>query len=148
MASVSLSVDVNKAIKELEGDVSNLLRQADKKFKVAGARTEVFAKAQAPFDTGFHQRNIRHVPGPFLETSVQAAADYASVLEFGFDGIVFVKPHEREIKKAFGKTLDPPVVAFIGPQLRQMNRPARPHIVPAAERALKLLITDLEGLKV
>ena len=135
MASVSLSVDVNKAIKELEGDVSNLLRQADKKFKVAGARTEVFAKATAPVDTGFHQRNIRHVPGGFLETSVQAAAQYASVLEFGFSGTVSVRAHTRGDSQVRAHT-------------RQMNRPARPHIVPAAERALKLLITDLEGLKV
>ena len=84
MASVTLDIDVNKAIKELEGDVSELLREADKKFKVAGARTELFAKATAPVDTGFHQRNIRHVPGGFLETSVQAAAEYASVLELRF----------------------------------------------------------------
>ena len=147
MASVSLSVDVNKAIKELEGDVSDLLRQADKKFKVAGARTEVFAKATAPVDKGFHQRNIRHVPGGFLETSVQAAAKYASVLEFGFNGIVNVRAHSRKVTSVFGATVGT-FRTEVSAHTRQMNRPARPHIVPAAERALKLLITDLEGLKV
>ena len=135
MASVTLDVDVNKAIKELEGDVSDLLRQADRKFKVAGARTETFAKAQAPVDTGFHQRNIRHVLGGFLETSVQAAAEYASVLELGFSGVVNVSAYTRGESQVRAHT-------------RQMNRPARPHIVPAAEKALKLLIDDLEGLKV
>ena len=135
MASVTLDIDVNKAIKGLEGEVSELLRKADRKFAVAGARTEAYAKAASPVDTGFHRRNIRHVKDGFLSVSVQAAAEYASVLEFGFSGTVNVPAHSRG---------DVPVKAHT----RQMNRPPRPHIVPAAERALKQLIGDLEGLKV
>ena len=59
MASVTLDVDVNKAIKDLEGEVSELLKKADRKFAVAGARTEAYAKAASPVDTGFHRRNIK-----------------------------------------------------------------------------------------
>ena len=135
MASVTLDIDVNKAIKGLEGEVSELLKKADRKFAVAGARTEAYAKAASPVDTGFHRRNIRHFKDGFLSVSVQAAAEYASVLEFGFTGTVNVQAHSRQ---------GVPVKAHT----RQMNRPARPHIVPAAERALKQLIGDLEGLKV
>ena len=83
----------------------------------------------------FTAETSRHVKDGFLSVSVQAAAEYASVLEFGFTGTVNVQAHSRR---------GVPVKAHT----RQMNRPARPHIVPAAERALKQLIGDLEGLKV
>ena len=134
MAEVTLNIDVRSAISELEGDVSELLKKADRKFLVAGTRMETYAKATAPIDTGFHQRNIRHVKVGFLHIALQAAAKYASVLEFGFSGQVGVRAHTRQGKPVRAHT-------------RSMTRPARPHIVPAAERALRQLIDDLEGLK-
>ena len=139
MAEITLDIDVNSAIKELEGDVSTLLKKADRKFKVAGARMEAYAKAAAPVDTGFHRRNIRHNPSaPFLSAELTAAAKYASVLELGFSGPVNVSAHTRRT---------PDGTTNVSAHTRQMNRSARPHIVPAAERALRQLIGDLEGLK-
>ena len=135
MAEVTLNIDVNSAIKELQGDVSELMKKADRKFAVMGARAEAYTKAAAPVDTGFHRRNIRHVKVGFLHVRLQAAAKYASVLEFGFNGAVKVKAHKRKGHDVKAHT-------------RQMNRPARPHIVPGAERALRQLITDLKSLKV
>ncbi len=141
MASVSIKIEgLNDAIKGVQADVDALLVQADRKFKVAGARMETYAKAKAPVDKGFHRRNIRHDPAaPFLSTSLTAAAKYASVLELGFDGVVNVSGHTRTNKKT-GKSHS------VSAHTRRMNRPARPHIIPGAERALKQLIEDLNGL--
>jgi len=139
MASVSIKIEgLNDAIKGVQADVDALLVQADRKFKVAGARMETYAKAKAPVKLGFHRRNIRHDPAaPFLSTSLTAAAKYASVLELGFDGVVQVGSHSRTRD---GKS------HAVRAHTRQMNRPARPHIIPGAERALKQLIEDLNGL--
>ena len=148
MASVTLDVDVNKAIKGLEGEVSELLKKADRKFAVAETRMVAYAKAAAPVDTGFHRRNInKGASRPFLTASMFAAAEYASVLELGFFGLVGVEAHTRTITQAFGREI-PAQTITVGNHVRPMDRPARPHIVPAAERALKQLIGDLEGLKV
>jgi hypothetical protein len=104
---------------------------------------ETYAKAAAPVDKGFHRRNIRHDPGaPFLTTSLTAFADYAGVLEFGFFGFVEVPHHVREIKKGKNAGTKVPVDSHIRPMIRA----PRPHIVPAAERALKQLEGDLSGL--
>lgn len=144
MASVTLEVKgLKQALDKLDGDVQTFLNKADRKFKVAGARMETYAKAAAPVKLGFHKRNIKHNPSaPFLTTSMTAFAPYASVLEFGFFGIVQVEAHTREIKKGPNAGTRVPVDSHIRP----MNRPARPHIVPAAERALKQLISDLNEL--
>lgn len=148
MATVSLQVKgLEKTLKEIDGDVQELLVKADRKFKVAGARMEAYAKANAPVDKGFHRRNIRHNPSArFLTTSMIAAAEYASVLEFGFFGLVGVDAHTREITQAFGRDI-PRQTITVGSHVRPMNRPARPHLVPAGERALKQLVEDLEGLR-
>ena len=147
MASVTLEVKgLKQAIASMEKDVQTFLTKADRKFKVAGTRMEAYAKAAAPVDKGFHRRNIRHVPNsPSLTTVLIAAADYASVLEFGFFGFVQVDEHTRTITQAFGQEIAPKTVV-VDSHLRIMDRPARPHIVPAAERALKQLIEDLNEL--
>ncbi len=136
MASFSLEVKgLNQAIKDMEGDVQEFLVKADRKFKVAGARMETYAKAAAPVDIGFHKRNIKHIPNaPFLSTVLIAAADYASVLEFGFYGPIYVESYTRRDGTP------------VGGYLFFMSRPPRPHIIPAAERALNKLIEDLNGL--
>lgn len=152
MATVSLKVEgLSQALKELDGEVQDFLTKADRKFKVAGARMEAYAKANAPVNKqvgigGFHRRNIKHNPAaPFLTTSLTAFAEYASVLEFGFFGLVGVRAHTREIAQAFGREI-PRQTINVGAHVRPMNRPARPHLVPAGERALRQLVEDLEGL--
>lgn len=147
MASVTLEVKgLNAAIKGMEKDVEAFLVKADRKFKVAGARMEAYAKAAAPVDLGFHRRNIRHnASAPFLTTSMVASAKYASVLEFGFFGFVSVGAHTRTITQAFGNEIPPQTIA-VDSHIRPMNRPARPHIIPAAERALKQLTEDLNAI--
>ena len=148
MATVSLKVEgLNQALKDLDREVEDFVKKADRKFKVAGARMEAYAKASAPFHLGFHRRNIRHNPSaPLLTTSMIAAAKYASVLEFGFFGLVGVSAHTRTITQAFGREIPQQTVA-VGSHARPMNRKAMPHLVPAGERALKQLIEDLEALK-
>lgn len=148
MSTVSLEVKgLNATLKQLDREVEDLLTKADRKFKVAGARMEAYAKAAAPVDKGFHRRNIRHNPSARrLTTSMIAAAEYASVLEFGIFGLVGVSAHTRTITQAFGREIPQQTVA-VGSHVRPMNRPARPHLVPAGERALTQLIEDLEGLK-
>ena len=140
MASISLEVKgLNKALKEIEGDAKDFLNKANKKFKVAGVRMEAYAKADAPVKTGFHKRNIKHNPkAPFLTAEITAFADYASVLEFGFFGIVEVPAHQR--RTASG-------VVDVDSHIRPMNRKARPHLVPGGKRALDKLIKDLDELR-
>lgn len=150
MASFRVEVKgIEAAKKKLGAEADKFLREADRKFKVAGTRMEFYAKSSAPVDTGFHRRSIRHVPNsPFLSTILIAAAKYASVLEFGFFGFVSVSAHTRVITQAFGRPLSGPVQVQVDSHIRPMSRPARPHIRPAAERALEQLITDLQGIQI
>lgn len=151
MGSVTISIKgIDQAVKKSGKEVKDLLIKADRKFKVASVRAEAYAKANATsldvVETGFHRRNIRHDPNArFLSGSLTAFAKYASVLEFGFNGPVYVSNHTRRITQAFGQIIPAQTIPVSG-HIRRMNRSARPHIVPAIERALKQLIEDLEAL--
>lgn len=151
MASISFKVEgLQDAIKGMEKEVDALMMKADRKFKVAGARMEAYGKAGATsvkaVDTGFHRRSIKHDPkAPFLTAVLTAAADYASVLEFGIFGLVHVPAHTRKITQVFGREI-PEKTIHVSAHMKPMSRPARPHIVPGAERALGQLIDDLNAL--
>lgn len=166
MASLTVRVDgIKPAVDKMTKEVFGFLVKVDDKYKVAGIRWEAYAKAKAPVDTGFHRRNIRHDPGaPFLTTEVVAAAEYASVLEEGFDGIVIVRAHYRKVKgnvlvKAHtvtrrGKTYTVKAhtrkgtkSVYVSGHFRPLKVKARPHIIPARDKALKELQKDLKGLK-
>lgn len=119
MALVTVRIEgLNEALKDIDKDAEAFLVAVDRRIKIAGVRTEAYAKELAPVDTGWLRRNIRHDPAaPFLEASVtaQAAAepddDYASYQEYGTS---------------------------------RMN--AQPYMRPALERALKQLTEEVKQL--
>lgn len=91
MALVEIRIEgLKEALKDIDKDAEAFLTKADRRIKIAGVRTEAYAKELAPVDTGWLRRNIRHDPSaPFLEAIVTAetsqteADDYASYQEFG-----------------------------------------------------------------
>lgn len=119
MASITVEIEgLREAFKEMDAEAQSFLEEADRRFKVAGVRTEAYAKDLAPVDTGWLRRNIRHdAAAPFLEASVTAQTsaeprdDYASYQEFGTS------------------------------RMR-----AQPYMRPAFERALKQLVEELRQL--
>jgi len=138
MATVSISVDIKPALENTTREIDLFLFRADRKFKVAGARMEAYAKAAAPVDTGFHRRNIRHnANAPFMTAELVAAAEYASVLEFGFAGTVNVKAHTRTRGDNTHR---------VRAHTREMVRFSQQHLRPAGKRALEQLIKDLQSL--
>lgn len=50
---------------------------------------------------------------------------YARAHEFGFDGMVTVHEHLRQVKQAFGRVLSAPVTATVHPFERNMRLPER-----------------------
>ena len=59
---------------------------------------------------------------------------YAAVHEFGFKGPVTVRGHDRMQTTAWGRPLNPPVMAHVRQHQRMMNIEARPYLRPALVR--------------
>lgn len=91
----------------------------------AGGMAEQLAKTKAPHDLGFHAQNIGHRPSVGnIGTVVYANAKYAPYLEFGTGGLVDVPEGFEDLARQ-----------FIGKGIKQINLPARPHIIPAVYKA-------------
>ena len=123
----------NKLKKEVE-------QIAWKRSEEAGGMAEQLAKKNAPHDLGFHAQNIGHRPSTEnIGTVLYANAKYAPYLEFGTGGTVDVPSGFEDLAKQ-----------FIGKGIKQINLPARPHIIPAAYKAKafmeKQILKDIEKL--
>ncbi|WP_221624476.1 hypothetical protein [Burkholderia stagnalis] len=56
---------------------------------------------------------------------VSTPVEYAAADEYGFQGVVTVKAHLRQVTMAFGKTLKTPVTANVSTHTMKMNLPER-----------------------
>lgn len=100
----------------------------------AGLKIEQIAKETAPTDTGNYKSEINYDGSK----TVIARAEYSAAIEYGFDNYTEnVKAHQRNIKRAFGKTLNPPVVADVKAHTRTMNRDPNPVLRNAAAKVQK-----------
>lgn len=62
--------------------------------------------------------------GTGIAGKVSTNVKYARPHEYGFQGVVTVQAHLRQIKEAFGKSITPTTVA-VGAHTRQVNLPER-----------------------
>ena len=77
-------------------------------------------------DNGHHARNIGHRKSEDgnIGSVVYANADYAAYLEFGTGGLVDVPSGWEEV-----------AIQFIGQGIKEVNLVARPHLIPAGNKA-------------
>ena len=126
---------VNQAVKD---SVEEAARYAEAEAKrgasaiTASANGKTYRAVAA--DGGNHRRmiNAKAVNNGFT-ARLNANADYAPYLEFGTGGLV-------DIPKGFEKLAS----EFKGKGIRQINLPARPHIIPAAYKARDFLSSQIE----
>ena len=73
---------------------------------------------------------------------------YAAFWEFGFNGVMKVRGHNRLITEAFGKAIKPTVVR-VSPHSRTRHQRAKPYIRPAfdhhRERITKIIMEAFSG---
>ena len=118
-------------IKTPDFDVNGL--QEEILLKVGGKIVE-HAVNNAPSRTGNYKSQISYDGG----NEVVAHAKYSAAIEYGFDNYEeTVREHQRVIKKAFGKELNPPVIATVKEHTRKMNREPNPVMRNAAAQTQK-----------
>jgi hypothetical protein len=71
---------------------------------------------------------------------------YAAAHEFGFNGPVSVRSHQRLIKQAFGKPIEPKLINVTAHQ-RMMRVRERPYLRPAVKSVRKDILDIIKGLK-
>ena len=99
-----------------------------------GLKIEEIAKETAPVDTGNYRSQITYDGS----NTVIAQVKYSAAIEYGFDEYTEkVKEHQRVIKQAFGKALNPPVIATVKSFERTMNRKPKPVMRNAAKETQK-----------
>lgn len=99
-----------------------------------GFRIEQYAKESAPVDTGNYRSEINYDGS----NTVTATAKYSAAIEYGFDNYEEeVSEHQRKITQAFGKALNPPVIATVKAHTRTMNRKPNPVMRNAAKQTQK-----------
>lgn len=90
----------------------------------AGQVYENDATDNAPEDLSFHKQNIGFRPLGWHTIRMYANAPYAPFLEFGTGGLVDVPSGWQDV-----------AIEFKGEGKRQINLPARPHLIPAFYKA-------------
>ena len=99
-----------------------------------GLKIEEIAKETAPIDTGNYRSQITYDGS----NTVIAQAQYSAAIEYGFENYEEnVKEHQRVITKAFGKVLNPAVIATVKAHTRTMNRKPNPIMRSAAKTVQK-----------
>lgn len=87
-----------------------------------------------------HPENISRIVSSEEEVRLEYGTNvpYAAAHEYGFRGIVYVRPHHRQITQAFGRAIAPTRVQVQGYAYRQ-NIPARPYLSPSLDDNLEIL---------
>lgn len=99
-----------------------------------GLKIEEKAKENAPVDSGYYRSEITYDGS----NTITANAKYSAAIEYGFENYEEqVKEHQRVITKAFGRTLNPPVIATVKEYTRTMNRRPNPVMRNAAKEVQK-----------
>lgn len=122
-------------IKPLKIDVKGLKEDI---LTAVGNKIVEHAAETAPVDTGYYRSQIVYDG----DNAVIAQAKYSAAIEYGFENYEEeVKEHQRVIKKAFGKVLNPPVIATVKQHSRTMNRTPNPVMRNAAKQVYKEIPT-------
>lgn len=112
----------------------------EKRVQEAGMVFENDARSKAPVKFGHHAQNISYRPINWHSITMFANAKYAPFLEFGTGGLVNIPIGWKKFARQFK-----------GKGKKKINLPARPHIIPAFQRAkvflMKQLRKDLRRLK-
>jgi HK97 gp10 family phage protein len=115
----------------LKKDVENAIKV---RMSEAGMIAETNAKMNAPVKFGYHRQNIGHETSRSgLGTKVFANAKYAPYLEFGTGGSIMIP-----------SGFDDLALQFKGNGVKTINLPARPHIIPAAQKAMEFFNKKIE----
>lgn len=118
-------------IKPLKIDVKGLKEDI---LTAVGNKIVEHAAETAPVDTGYYRSQIVYDG----DNAVIAQAKYSAAIEYGFDDYEEqVKEHQRVMTKAFGKPLNPPVIATVKAHTRKMNRKPNPIMRTAAKETYK-----------
>ncbi|WP_069454701.1 phage virion morphogenesis protein [Shewanella xiamenensis] len=93
--------------------------------------------------------SIDHALGP---SSIEIGSNeaYAGVHQHGFDGVVTINAHTRQMISAFGKRLKQPVTANVGSHQRKMQMVERPYLGLSADDKAdirRILMNKLKGLQ-
>jgi hypothetical protein len=128
-------INFNEWRKQAEAYKRAVKQVAQQNIEEAAGYAETMAKGSAPVQYGFHRQNIKgSVENAGYTARLTANATYAPYLEFGTGGGVDVpRGFETMAKQLKGRGI------------RQVNLPARPHIIPAAYSALDFLTRNIEA---
>lgn len=124
-------------------DISKFRRHIELEFDAAALEAETYAKLNAPVDMGTHSNLIKgtsEVKENRVIMKLAAHSDYAAYLEFGTGQFAasYVSTLPKELQE-YAMTF------FVNGKGRL---PARPHLVPAFERAVKELKEHLKAYAV
>lgn len=123
-------------------DTSKFQKYIEAEFEAAALEAESFAKIAAPSDLGTHRNLIKgeaYKTPTGVEMSLRAGSDYAAYLEFGTG--VFAASYVSGLSpdlQAYAMSF------FVSGKGRL---PARPHVVPAFQKAVKNLIDHLKAYR-
>lgn len=121
-------------------DTSKFRRHIELEFEAAALSAETYAKLNAPVDMGTHRNLIKgtsEVKENKVMMKLAAHSDYAAYLEFGTGqfAAAYVPTLPKELQE-YAMTF------FVN---GKGHLPARPHLVPAFERAIKELKEHLKA---
>lgn len=104
----------------------------EQRIQEAGMIYENDAKSKAPVKSGHHAQNIGYRPINWHSITMFANAKYAPFLEFGTGDLVSIPTGWAEV-----------AIQFKGKGIKKINLPARPHIIPAFQKAKVYLMRQL-----
>lgn len=70
---------------------------------------------------------------------------YAAIHEYGYNGIMSIRAHQRKSTTAFGRKVNP-FIQNVRAHSRKMNMPARPYVGPGFEKSKPYIINILREL--
>lgn len=104
-------------------------------------------RRQGLIDTGRLLNSLRYefIKGTGTKQGIQVGSfnvPYAAVHEFGFNGNVMVKQHQRTITKSFGRPIEPMSVTVRAHTMKQKVK-KRPYLNPAIRKATPFIVDQL-----
>ena len=81
--------------------------------------------------------------GAEIRAYVGTNVKYARLHEYGFNGAVAVKSHQRMMTKAFGRIVKNPRLITVRAHSMKMNVRARPFMAPSLKENKENIVTDI-----
>ncbi|KAB7730140.1 hypothetical protein F5984_13230 [Rudanella paleaurantiibacter] len=127
---------LDNVLRSFRGAGRTLRQEAANLAERAGRNIEAEAVLNAPVDTGKHRQSGSYEPtNNGMGAKVSFSMAYSPYLEFGTGGLVNVPPGFDDLASQFR-----------GAGGRQINLPARPHLIPAFLKHREIYYNDLKRL--